>query len=117
MTLATFAPTYAPGTSGVSKTVTARVRRAQFGDGYSLRVVDGLNAVTRTVTLTWPVLVSSDAQNLEDFFSGKAGATAFLYTLPGESVQRTWTAPKWSRQFVTVVTESFSVDLIEEFDL
>lgn len=117
MSLTVFSPPVAPAPGQTAKTVTARVLRAQFGDSYSQRTPDGLNPVTEAVVLDWPTLRPADANTIEAFFVALQGATAFNYTLPWESIAKSWTAASWKRGTPSPVTASFQVNLVQEFDL
>ena len=61
--------------------VTARVRRAQFGDGYSQSVPDGINHISQE----WPLTIVGR-------WSTVGPAVAFLESHVGESFQ--WTPPR-----------------------
>ncbi|MEV8518675.1 phage tail protein [Dyella marensis] len=74
--------------------VTLRVRRAQFGDGYSQEVQDGINNKVQS----WPLqFVGSRAemQALSDFLDAHAGAIGFLWT-PPVGVQGLYKAASYS---------------------
>lgn len=115
--MTTFTPSPAPSAQGTSKQVAARVRRAQFGDGYSQRARDGLNYVARGVTLSWPALTSAEADTLEAFFIAQGGADVFTYTLPLESTAYKWTCATWSRSPADNPIQSMTATLVQEFDL
>lgn len=91
----TFVPPVCPDFER-SKSVTARVLGAQFGDGYTQRAGDGLNAIARTLGLTWQSLSVADAQTIEDFFLTHSGYLAFLYA-GNDSVTRKWIVRQWQR--------------------
>lgn len=117
MPLDTFTPPQDPSPGQTGKTVTARTLRAQFGDSYSQRSPDGLNSVTESVVLNWPMLSPTNAQTLDDFFAAKQGATAFIYTLPWEETEKIWTAPSWRRGNPESTHQDFQATLVQEFDL
>ena len=118
MSLSTFAPPVAPSPQGTQKQVSGRVRRAEFGDGYSQRAPDGLNFVGRQVTLSWPALSAADSDTIEAFFIAQnSGATPFLYTLYNESTQYQWTVASWTKAYVDGDIVSLTATLVQEFDL
>ncbi|WP_011581218.1 MULTISPECIES: phage tail protein [Chelativorans] len=84
---------------GSTLTVKPRVRRAGFGDGYSQRTGDGLNAINRECSAVFSVLTSDEADALTSFFEERAGYKPFLWTLPGESVERKWIASEWQKTY------------------
>ncbi len=73
------------------------VLTAQFGDGYNQRTPDGINNIVATWQVQWDNLLDSDANSIDSFLIGKAGATAFLWTPPGESSALKWVCASWSR--------------------
>lgn len=58
-----------------------RVKKAQFGDGYSQRSSDGINSLLRIYSLTfadYPALI----EPIDAFFEQHAGVHAFWFTTP-----------------------------------
>jgi phage-related protein len=110
-----FAPPKNPAPSS-SRPVKPRVNKAQFGDGYSQRSGDGLNASMRTFAAQWPSLLIAHADEIETFFEAHT-VKAFVWTLPTESVVRKWTAVDWTRGNARAGVVSLSVNLEEVFDL
>lgn len=92
----TFTP---PKEPVINSTVTfnADVLQAEFGDGYEQTSVAGLNSVRGTYQANWDLLTESERDEIEAFFLAKAGATAFLYTFPGESTERKFKCKTWGR--------------------
>src|SRR5436309_1661868 len=89
MALNTFNPT--PGPSpGTATKYKAKLKRAEFGDGYTQVTRDGLNHLRRIVTLHWEVLLEAQADAIEAFVVDQGGDVPFLYTVRGD-VQRKWT--------------------------
>lgn len=116
MTIASFSPPVGPSVGGTSRSVTPRVRRNQYGDGYSQRTPDGINTFPRKATLRWNMLSYADAQAIEDFFVGLGGSAPFSYTLPGESTARKWTVVSWERSELDGQLQQVTAQLVEEFD-
>ena len=112
----TFAPPVFPNV-GSSRDVKARVLTAQFGDGYSQRAPDGLNAVGKTLTIEWQKLTKAQAQEIEDFFVARGGATAFFYQPPKESAPLKWTCAAWRRVSQSNTAESLSATFDQVYDL
>lgn len=116
MPLNTFTPAVNPSLN-YSKNVKARTRRADFGDGYSQRVADGLNTIKREVSLNFEALSTSQADDIETFLIARAGAEAFLYTLPDEVSARKWICPEWSRGPQAGTLRSITATFEEVFDI
>ncbi|RKG68649.1 hypothetical protein D7V80_11665 [Corallococcus sp. CA054B] len=59
-----------------------RVRKAQFGEGYTQRSGDGLNSVLRHWALQFSNLTKVDADTLEAFLRARAGVEPFEFVTP-----------------------------------
>ncbi|NNC01903.1 hypothetical protein HJC10_03415 [Corallococcus exiguus] len=59
-----------------------RVRKAQFGEGYTQRSGDGLNPVLRRWALQFTNLTKVDADTLEAFLRARAGVEPFEFVTP-----------------------------------
>jgi phage-related protein len=112
---ATFAPPVAPGYAS-QRQIQARVLRADFGDGYSLRAGDGLNSVKRVWSLTWPVLRIAEADVIEAFLTARGGVQPFWWTAPDEG-PRQFICPGWSRQKSAAGIDGLTATFEEVFDL
>jgi len=71
-----------------------RVLMAQFGDGYSQRQADGLNANPKVFMLKFENRSNTEADNIEDFLTARGGWEAFDWTDPdgdsGKFICRQW---------------------------
>ena len=67
---------------GASETPKPRVLKAQFGDGYELRAVHGINNVPRTFSLSFQNRTNDDIDKLYNFFVSLAGVTTCNLTIP-----------------------------------
>ena len=68
-------------------------------------------------TLTWRNLTETDKDVIKDFLEARDGHEAFLYTVPGESLARTWTCMDWT---ITPVQKGYFdvvARFVEEFDV
>lgn len=92
--MATF-PNYAP-LYGASKTSQPAVRRVQFGDGYSQRLVFGLNQDPKEWTLEFNV-TEAEADEIETFLEARAGAESFDWTPPDSNTSYKWLCSEWSK--------------------
>lgn len=68
-----------------------RVLKAEFGDGYQQRAVDGINIIAETWTVTWPNCRYPEAKAAYDFLTGLGAASPFYWTPPGEPAPKLWT--------------------------
>lgn len=115
MPIDTFSPPVPPSVeSDIS--VAPRVNEVIFGDGYSQRSGDGLNADARTCQMRWVALTVAEAETMAAFFSAHTSA-AFLWSAPLESVQRKWRVVGWSRGYAGRDLVNLTVNLKQVFDL
>lgn len=87
-------------------TVESEPRRKvnQFGDGYSQRMVDGLNPLLRKFSLTYK-LNHKSAVEFDRFLTSHSGVTAFFFREyeNGELIKAV--CPKWSKTVTKRHTE------------
>lgn len=99
---------------GQSKNVTPRVLKAQFGDGYSQRVGDGINFKPRTYQLVFnremSVILEIDA-----FLNARAGIEAFIWT-PLNGTAGVWLCESWVKTDTLLNVGSISATFIEVFE-
>lgn len=101
----TFTPPIAPSIE-TTRSIKPRVLMADFGDGYTQRAPDGLNAQMETITVAWSRLKPADAATIVAFLSARAGAEAFLWTAPRDSTPKLWIAESWERGYPNQTHES-----------
>ena len=73
---------------GVMQSAKPRVLQAKFGDGYEMRVRDGINNTPREWSQSFKTRTKADIDNLYDFFNGLASVDTCKLTVPfdgGES--------------------------------
>jgi phage-related protein len=81
---ATMPTTIKPTYTGVSKNISTRVLRTDFGDGYQQRSGNGINNIGRIYDLEY-VGSNTDIDELVDHFVERAGYQDFTYTFPNEA--------------------------------
>lgn len=109
---------YALGpTTSASKQSEAKTLKADFGDGYTQRVGNGINNVRDTYTLSWEDISRTDAKTIDDFLRARGGWDAFYWTAPGATVAKKWICEQWSVTNASTVLDSVSATFIEVFDL
>jgi phage-related protein len=116
MPLLTFPYSFGPTTSA-QKSTEAKTLRAEFGDGYTQRVADGLNSVRDTYSVSWEDISRTDARLIDDFLRARGGFEAFLWTPPGATVSKKWICESWSVTNASTVLDSVSATFVEVFDL
>lgn len=99
-----------------------RVRTIQFGDGYSARIVDGLNAQPVRVTVPWRNRTHQEVRTLTDFFRRHEGHKWFIWLVDADTHPRKFICSKWnwSRAKDSAVTNprfDLDAEFTEVFDL
>jgi phage-related protein len=92
--MATF-PNYQP-LYGASKNSAPAVRRVQFGDGYSQRLVYGLNQDPKEWILEFNV-TEAEADEIETFLEARGGAESFNWTPPDTTTSYKWLCSDWNK--------------------
>ena len=67
---------------GATETPKPAVISAKFGDGYEMRMVDGINNTPRTWTLAFNNRTNDDIDNLYKFFQTLASVSSCRLTVP-----------------------------------
>ena len=67
---------------GAQQAVKPRVIKAQFGDGYEIRVRDGINNTPRAWSLSFNNRTNDDIDNLFNFFNKLASVDTCQLTIP-----------------------------------
>ena len=70
---------------GLRKSSSPNVRQVQFGDGYSMRTVFGINQDLKSYSPTWRNISETDADTISAFLEARGGSESFEWTPPGES--------------------------------
>lgn len=74
-----------------------KVLKADFGDGYSLATVDGLNSIRSTYKAVFDDITASEADLIEGFLIARGGYEAFLFRPPRTNKTLKWRCAKWQR--------------------
>ena len=83
---------------GLRKSSSPNVREVQFGDGYSMRTVFGLNQNLKSYAPKWSNISETDSDTIETFLDARAADNAsFDWTPPGESSASKFICLSWSK--------------------
>lgn len=91
---------------GVTSESTAKVREVQFGDGYSQRRGDGINAIGQDWRLTFKGF-TEDMAAIDAFLKSKAGVSSFTFTPHSNLPEGRFICSTWSH-----TKEAFGIDSI-----
>jgi len=82
---------------GLRKSSSPNVRQVQFGDGYSMRTVFGINQDLKMYSPSWKNISETDADTISTFLEARGGQESFDWTPPGEGSSSKFICQKWSK--------------------
>ncbi len=116
MTFLTFIPPRPPA-PGTMNQPTMKLRKADFGDGYTQVTPDGMNHVRQKLTLSWEDLTPDEAKQITGFLKAQGGYTPFYYTPSDDTTQKKWTCEEYSDKRGTSGFRTVSATFIQSFNL
>lgn len=93
-----------------------RVLTAGFGDGYSQRAQDGLNANPQSWELSYQELTDAEVQTLLDFFEGLGGVSNFTWQPKYSTAVKKFLCSEWGATPVADNSNSFTASIVEVFE-
>lgn len=106
-----------PDFDGMTREVSHRVAKNNFGDGYTQRVLDGLNTKKEIWQLRWKNIPTAEKDAIVNFLNERAGYQAFSWTAPGSGVSLYYTCEKFSVSPVWVGYWSVSATFEQVYDI
>jgi len=100
---------------GAAVKVQPRVRQAQFGDGYSQRVADGINSAPRAWSLSFAKRTEAEIDAIESFLDTQGGTASFDWTPPRGAAGK-WICKTWDRGLDDFNNERLSATFEEVFE-
>jgi phage-related protein len=94
--MATF-PSYYKPVYPATRSSQPNVTRVQYGDGYEMRAVFGLNQNPKEWQLEFSVS-DTQADEIETFLNARAAQEAFDWAEPDGGTGKKWVCESWSRQ-------------------
>lgn len=101
---------------GFSVSSKPTVTVAQFGDGYSQRIRDGINTLGQELSLEFKNRSLNDIANIRTFLESMAGAEAFEFTAPGTSTAKQYICSEWSETYESVSAGSITCTFVRVYD-
>ena len=86
---------------GFTRKTTPRVFKADFGDGYSQRVGNGINVLNESFSINFANRTKEDIDQISNFLETKAGVTSFnfVYSESGGETTIKVLCPDWSQSW------------------
>jgi phage-related protein len=72
-------------TWATSVSISPRVLKNPYGDGYEQRIPDGLNTVREIWSVSFEGIAYTECLEIKNFLKARAGAEAFNWAPPGET--------------------------------
>jgi phage-related protein len=115
MALPTFNPSVKPS-PGTAFVPVVKILAAEFGEGYSQPMPDGINNIRETVSLSWGGLTQAQMLSIINFFKARKGTQPFYYQPAGFSSPLKWTCKEWDYRLEGVwkVTAKFEQSFTAE---
>ena len=108
-------PSISP-TYGAQKQSRPSVRQTQLGDGYSQRIIFGLNQNPKKWSLTWEV-TETEADTIETFLDARAiDAASFTWSPPDGSSTANWICFEWSKTIPYVNRATITATFTQVFE-
>ena len=102
MSYNTFSPPRLPTSLSVQRQV--KTKSNGFGDEYEQNVLDGINALRRTLSVKWDNLLPAQAAQITAFLSAQK-TLPFLWQSPYDATAGKWRCVQWNEeQQMTVVS-------------
>ena len=101
---------------GLTKKSEPRVRTVQYGDGYSQRLIYGLNQNPKVWDLTWTATSNSDADAIESFLDARAGSESFDWTPPAGGSSGKYICSSWNRELKYTNINTITATFIQVFE-
>jgi phage-related protein len=101
---------------GLTKKSEPRVRTVQYGDGYSQRLIYGLNQNPKVWNLTWTATSNSDADAIEAFIDARAGSEAFDWTPPAAGSSAKYICSSWNRELKYANINTITATFVQVFE-
>lgn len=113
--MTTFSPVIAPSYSSSQKK-TFRTLRADFGDGYSLKVADGIKTERQVWSLSWGNLTNAQATTITDFFDTQGEHIPFTWVTPYGETKRFYISGGYTKTPVNYNASDLSVMFEEDLN-
>lgn len=101
---------------GATQNIKPRVRKVQFGDGYSQRQADGINTQPQVWDLQFNMRTDTEAAAIVAFLVARAGVEAFEWTPPGQLSALKFVCEEWNRTLVKHNLNDVSLRFTQVFE-
>ncbi|MBO6507512.1 MAG: phage tail protein [Roseibium sp.] len=111
----TFEPPVVPS-AGTNTDREIKLRKTEFGDGYTQTTPDGINHIRKSIELNWDVLLPDDAETILAFFERHEGYKPFFYRPSNDPALLKWTCEEWSDERLDRGMRAVRAKLVQSFN-
>ncbi|MFA5396239.1 MAG: phage tail protein [Methanogenium sp.] len=115
--MATSLPTTIQPIIGMSRSYKGRIIDNDFGNGYTQRITDGINALQREIGLSWIGSITNIKELTDHFEEREYGTKSFTWTPPNETISRKWTCNEWSISNNSDDIQTLTANFVMRYDL
>lgn len=94
-----------------------RISEMRYGNGYSQRTPDGINAVIEMWDVAWENITSTEFNNIVAALDTAKGVDYFIWTPPGSSSSKKFIAKSYTKSVMSGDVYSVSASLEQVFDV
>lgn len=94
-----------------------RVVTSQFGDGYSQRIVNGINNIAKEWSVSFNSRDLQTISQIENFFEARRGVEGFRWIPPGDTTIYSVLCTEWSKTYDSHISASITAKFIQIFDV
>jgi len=87
-----------------------------YGDGYEQISGDGINTIKPSTEVVWEGLTQAEAQSVDTFLTGLAGAGTFMWKYPGDAAATRWRCTKWKPRFIGPANYGITASFVRSFN-
>ena len=99
-----------------TNTRTAKVLRAEFGDGFNQRAAAGINNIRIIWSNIWIVIPKADADTMQAFFVARGGHESFDFDDPESGTTFKVVVEEWQRAPVSKNFATMNAEFLQVFD-
>lgn len=99
---------------GASLTAKPRVNEAGYGDGYTQRLADGINALGEEWQLTFSARTAAERDAILAFLKARNGTEPFDWTSPSGTVGR-FVCPEWGYSPINAASNTITAKFVQDW--
>lgn len=98
-----------------SRTVSFKIRKVEFGDGYTQESPDGINFRRFSFSLRWENIDNTQKDTIDDFLIARGGYQTFLWYNPEDLTTYKVKCKEWTVEYVNPNVWNISATFEQKF--